>query len=53
MADHPHRRPGGLLPVLTLLLLALVLLAGWWLFPALQHYVAYQDCVASFRTNCS
>jgi hypothetical protein len=41
-----------LLPLAVLVGLALLFLGGWWLFPRLQSMMAYQDCVASFRTNC-
>ena len=27
-------------------------LLGWWLFPVLQGYVAFQDCAGSGRTDC-
>lgn len=53
MQDHPPDRPSGLVPILALALLVGVLLLGYWLFPRLQRFVAYQDCIASFHTNCS
>ncbi len=51
--------PGGLdrlqraLPVLALVALVGLAVLGWWLFPVLQGYVAYQDCTASGRTDCA
>ena len=27
-------------------------IAGWWLFPAAQQWLAGKDCIASGRTNC-
>ena len=50
MADE--RALTRLAPVLVLLGLAVLGLLAWWLFPALQSFVAGQDCVASGRTNC-
>ncbi len=40
------------LPALTLLLLVLLLVGGWLLFPRMQAYMVEQDCIASGRTNC-
>jgi hypothetical protein len=47
-------RPPRLDPVglLTVAAVVLVLLAGWWLFPRVQAYLAHEDCVATGRTNC-
>lgn len=52
VAIMTDRRPPDLLPLLTLLAIVLVLLAGWWLFPRFQRMVSYQDCVASGHVNC-
>jgi len=41
------------LPALVLAALLAVALLGWWLFPVLQRYVAFQDCAASGRTDCA
>ena len=41
------------LPVLALAALVGLAVLGWWLFPMLQNYVAYQDCTASGRTDCA
>ena len=40
------------LPALALAALVGVALLGWWLFPLLQGYVAFQDCAGSGRTDC-
>jgi hypothetical protein len=40
------------LPALTLVLLVILLVGGWLLFPKVQAYMAEQDCIASGRTNC-
>jgi len=29
-----------------------LLVAGWWLFPMAQQWLAGKDCIASGRTNC-
>lgn len=60
---HPPRRPAltpagqdrlqRALPVLALLAMVAVALLAWKLFPILQGYVAYQDCTASGRTDCT
>ncbi len=41
------------LPALALAVLLGLALLGWWLFPVLQGYVAFQDCAASGRTDCT
>lgn len=41
-----------LVPVLTLIALVLLGLAGWWLFPWLHHVIFMQDCIASGHNNC-
>jgi hypothetical protein len=41
------------LPALVLAALLGAALLGWWLFPALQRTVAFQDCAASGRTDCT
>jgi hypothetical protein len=41
-----------LLPVLVLAAFVGLCLLGWWLFPVVQGWIAYQDCVALGRTNC-
>lgn len=58
MADPEDSSPGGderrldLLPILALVAIAGLLLAGWWVFPWLQKMIFIQDCTASGRTNC-
>ena len=41
------------LPALALAALVGLAVLGWWLFPVLQGYVAFQDCAASGRTDCA
>ena len=52
MASPPTSTPSRLLPVVVLAALVLVMLGAWWLFPRVQAWMAYQDCVATGRTNC-
>jgi len=52
MADERPRRRRDYVGILTLLLVVLVLLGGWLLFPRLHSEMMWQDCVASGRTNC-
>ncbi len=53
MPDEPERRRPDLLPVLVLGGLALLMLAGWLLFPLLQKSISHADCVAAGYTNCN
>ncbi|MCL2428112.1 MAG: hypothetical protein FWD12_02635 [Alphaproteobacteria bacterium] len=54
MPTDPSRNPRfDLLPVLILAGVVLLALIAWRLFPLLEHWLAYQDCVATGRTNCS
>jgi hypothetical protein len=46
------RRPRDLLPLAVLAAILLLALAGWLLFPLLQHALSYQDCIASGHNNC-
>jgi hypothetical protein len=32
--------------------IVLLLLAGWFLFPRFQAYMARQDCIAAGHINC-
>jgi len=48
-----EREPSSLLPAVILIALFGALLAGWWLFPRFQAYMAVQDCIATGRTNCT
>ncbi len=41
-----------IVPVITLLGLVLLLLAGWWLFPWFLHVMKHQDCIGSGRVDC-
>jgi hypothetical protein len=52
MPDQPENGPSNLLPVITLVIIAVLLLAGWLLFPKLQRAIHVTDCVASGRTDC-
>lgn len=49
---EPETRAAKLFPAVTLVLLLVVLVGGWLLFPVVQNYMAEQDCIASGRTNC-
>jgi hypothetical protein len=51
-SPEPDLRASRYLPAITLILLVLLLVGGWLLFPKLQAYMAEQDCIASGRTNC-
>ena len=48
----PRERWSRALPGLMLAGLVALALLGWWLFPHVQAYVAFQDCVAAGRTDC-
>ncbi len=50
-SQNPPRR-FDILPLVLLVAMAALFVAAWWLFPLLQHYVYWQDCAASGRTNC-
>jgi hypothetical protein len=52
MPDEQNDKPSNLVPLLILAAVALLCLAGWWLFPVIQRVVALQDCIATGRTNC-
>jgi hypothetical protein len=52
MPDEREDGPSNFLPVIALLVVAVLLLAGWWLFPKFQHVIHITDCVASGRTDC-
>ncbi len=47
------QRSANLFAIITLIAVLAIALGGWWLFPKLQAYLAFQDCVASGRTNCA
>ena len=49
---EPEHRPGAWLPLLVLVGLALLALAGWKLFPLFSGYMSRQDCIASGHMNC-
>jgi hypothetical protein len=46
------KRPSDLMALLTLVGIALLCLAGYWAFPHIQAWVAYQDCTGTGRTDC-
>ena len=50
--DPPERRRFDLLPLLALVAIVLLLVAGWLLFPWLQRTIGHEDCVAAGYTNC-
>ena len=51
--DKPGEKPPSrLLPVLVLAGLVAAGLLAWQAFPAVQGFVARQDCTATGRTNC-
>ncbi len=53
MIDGRRRGPFDVIGVVTLILLVLLGLAGWWAFPRIQAYISFQDCVATGRANCA
>jgi hypothetical protein len=48
-----HKRPFDVVPVIILLVLAGIMLGGWWLFPKVQAWMAHDNCVAAGHTNCA
>jgi hypothetical protein len=52
MSGQRRRRRWDYVGLLALLLVLLLLVAGWLLFPRLHREMMWQDCVASGRTNC-
>jgi hypothetical protein len=52
MAEARRKRRWDIVPLLALLLVLLLLVGGWLLFPRLHAEMMWQDCVASGRTNC-
>jgi hypothetical protein len=53
MSEDRRRGPFDSVGIVTLIVLVLLGLAGWWTFPRVQAYIAFQDCVATGRANCS
>jgi hypothetical protein len=49
-SDPPE--PSRWLPSAVLAGIVLLLLAGWWLFPRFQAYMAREDCIAAGHINC-
>ena len=45
-------RPVDILPLAVLIVLIVVMLGAWWLFPKFQAIMARSDCVAVGHTNC-
>lgn len=43
---------GGLLTLAAFVIVLVLLVGGFLLFPRLQHFIGVQDCVASGRTDC-
>jgi len=52
MASRSQTTLSRLLPVVVLAGLVLLMLGAWWVFPRFQAWMAFQDCVATGRTNC-
>ena len=52
MPDENGGRGWDALPLIALAVIVMLLVAGYWLFPALQDWLAGKDCIASGRTNC-
>lgn len=51
-SPEPEPHATSYLPIITLILLVILLVGGWLLFPKVQAYMAEQDCIATGRTNC-
>jgi predicted negative regulator of RcsB-dependent stress response len=43
---------GNIVALILLVLIALVMLGGWYLFPYVAHFMQQQDCIATGRVNC-
>jgi hypothetical protein len=43
---------GNIFAVVVLVVLAAVMVGGWFAFPSVMHFMQRQDCVAVGRTNC-
>ncbi len=52
MAGRRKRGAFDIVGIAALAAVLLVLLGGWLAFPRFQQAMAWQDCVASGRTNC-
>ena len=52
MPDEDRRQGWDPVPLLALAAVLVLLIAGWWLFPRIQEWIAGQDCIASGHTNC-
>jgi uncharacterized iron-regulated membrane protein len=52
MPDERPKHRWDFVGILALLLVLLLLVGGWLLFPRLHNEMMWQDCVASGRTNC-
>jgi hypothetical protein len=48
-----NKRPSDLIAFLTLAGIVLLCLLGYWAFPHIQAWVAYQDCTGTGRTDCA
>ena len=54
VSDQPPRGPRfDLVPVLILAGVIVVAVVAWFVFPAIEGWLSYQDCVATGRTNCA
>jgi hypothetical protein len=52
MAQPPSTVLSRLMPAIVLAGLVILMLGAWWVFPRFQAWMAFQDCVATGRTNC-
>ncbi len=52
MAPHQPTTLSRLVPAIVLAVVVLLGLAAWWVFPRAQAWMAFQQCVATGRTNC-
>ena len=52
MSDERPRKGFDVVPLLVLGGLALLLVVGYFVFPAFLHAIQGTDCVASGRTDC-
>ncbi len=51
--DQDSDARGRALPVAAFVIVVVLLVGGFLLFPVLQRYIGFQDCVASGRTDCA
>jgi hypothetical protein len=49
---RPPNQPPDWTPWIVLCAVLLVILAGVFVFPSFQHYMAHEDCIGQGSTNC-